>query len=609
MKINYKSFNTTQWLSVIVLVGAFLRLYRIDFQSIWIDELHTMIESNPAISFKASFDLIVFREGIPPFYFFITKILFSGFGYTIVVARTLAALVGLFSIYGIYLLANEYVEKKWALVAAFFMAIHPFLIEYSQEARTYTLYMCLTIYLFLFAIKFLKSHTYKHILLFGFLAGLTVNAHIIGFLNVATAFIFLGGNWFFLKEKRKDVFKKLIIGFLVFIIVSLPIIKTLKSVSSYTSFWILKPTATYTVQVFIDLFGGSSLFLITFIIFYGLYLLKSTIHFKSIPKNELLLHNEFQLFVLLNLWIWIEIGVIFIKSIIGVSIVLHRYFIAILPAFVMILMLAIRGFKQAKIQKGILLFTSILILVHFVFIRKYYTTVTKAQYDKIAAFVIENNVEKNTVVSNWGWLMSYYFNSSNEIFSIEKNLDVYLDEMQKNQEVPTTFWYIDGNSRAFQVSPANQKFLEENYIIQNKKEFFDCWAIELKSKKSSDLTINMHRFNPSVFDGSGAMIFVNNGKTAYPSLVLEQGNYTLLFKGKSLPELPINGENAHFNVYLNSQKIGSFNVSEKKESPAIEIGFQHAGGKADLELEFDNDFSQDGQDRNALLNTIQLIKK
>jgi len=608
MNISIKTISYNQLFWFIIALAAFLRCYHLDFQSIWVDELHTMIEANPAISFKESIDLILYREGIPPFYFFIIKTLFSGFGYTILIARFFSVLVGLWAVYGIYKLTLEFVSEKWALLAALFMAIHPFLIEYSQEARTYMLYMTLTIFMYLYLVRYIRDTSYTSLLLFSFFAGLSVNAHVIGLLNVGTAFVILGLNWIFSSTKTQ-LFKQLMVATLCFVLVSIPIFSTLKSVASYTSFWILKPTLPYTVEVFTTLFGESIWFLALFLVFYGYYIVTFSKQIKSIPKEKRRNYPELHLFILLNLWIWIPVGIIFIKSILGVSIVLHRYFIAIIPAFVIILALAVKALHKEKIQRFLVYGLSGFILIHFIFVRKYYTTITKAQYDKIAQYVIENNDSKHNIVSNWGWLMSYYFNSSNGLFSIERNLDDYLTAMRQNQVPQTSFWYMDGNSRTFQVSAENQAYLEANFEILNKKEFHDCWAVELKSKNNSNLYLTLQQFNPSQFDGSGAMIFVNNMKSKHPSFTLEPGTYTIKISGRSLPEQPINGENAHFNVYINGKKAGSIYLSEKTPNTPIEFEYVHSGGNIAMELEYDNDFGQNGLDRNAIINTIQWIKK
>jgi len=55
----------------ILVVAALLRLYKLDFQNAWLDEIHTLKESDPLLTFSQFHKVIMFREGIPHFYFLI----------------------------------------------------------------------------------------------------------------------------------------------------------------------------------------------------------------------------------------------------------------------------------------------------------------------------------------------------------------------------------------------------------------------------------------------------------------------------------------------------------------------------------------------------------
>ena len=70
MKIN-NWIKNNQWLLLILSFAAFLRLYRVDFQSIWLDEIHTMNESNPETKLSELYDAIMTGEQMPPLYFYI----------------------------------------------------------------------------------------------------------------------------------------------------------------------------------------------------------------------------------------------------------------------------------------------------------------------------------------------------------------------------------------------------------------------------------------------------------------------------------------------------------------------------------------------------------
>ena len=42
-----------------LIIGSFLRLYHLNFQSPWLDEIHTMNESNPNIPFSKLYNVII----------------------------------------------------------------------------------------------------------------------------------------------------------------------------------------------------------------------------------------------------------------------------------------------------------------------------------------------------------------------------------------------------------------------------------------------------------------------------------------------------------------------------------------------------------------------
>ena len=120
MKIN-NWIKNNQWLLLILSFAAFLRLYRVDFQSIWLDEIHTMNESNPNIPFSKLYNVIMSGEQMPPFYFYSLYFIFKIFGYTTFVARIYSAVLGVISLYAIYLLGKELLSKRIGLIAAFIL--------------------------------------------------------------------------------------------------------------------------------------------------------------------------------------------------------------------------------------------------------------------------------------------------------------------------------------------------------------------------------------------------------------------------------------------------------------------------------------------------------
>ena len=592
---------------IIVTSAIFLRLYHLTYQSIWVDELHTMIEANPKISFKESSDLILFREGIPRFHYYLVKIYNSIFGHTVFNARLISVFFGVLSVLFIYRLGKKMFNKNIGLFSSIFLTLNLFLIEYSQEARTYSMLVFFVILSFYFLVIFIKKPTYKNAFFLGISTGLITNAHPIGILNVISIFIILSYILLITKENKIDIFKKIFIAGITCILLFIPTIPTIETVLNFKSFWITRPSLPYIFQIFNQLLGSSSFFTYLFILIYFLFIYKS-IHFFS--KKEQKEKNKYQLgFIIINIWIWFEVVVIILKSYLGISIVLHRYFIAIVPAFVLIIAVTIDFINNDLIKKIIVFFLITYLITDIFLIKDFYSTNRKSQFDKVAEFIIQKNTNKHKIVSSWGWLMSYYFNDKNKLITEEKGLNNYIDEMRKGLTNPSTFWYVDGNSNFYQLSPENQAYINENFNIKNKYDCYDAWCIEFKSKHNENAFIELKKFKPSMFDGSGAMIFIENSTSKYPKIILDKGEYILAIKGFSLPEKPINNENAHFNIVVNKTVIKSIYLSNVPNQELIKIPIIHNGGDFYLELVYDNDVVVGSLDRNAVINSISLTKK
>ncbi len=120
----------------ILLLAAFLRFYRIDAQSFWNDE------GNSARLAERSVDLIIAGTAgdiHPPGYYLLLAAWQLVAGRSEFALRGLSAFAGILLVALIYRLGRQYFDEPAALGAAFFAAIHPALIYYSQEARMYEL--------------------------------------------------------------------------------------------------------------------------------------------------------------------------------------------------------------------------------------------------------------------------------------------------------------------------------------------------------------------------------------------------------------------------------------------------------------------------------------
>jgi hypothetical protein len=138
-------------IGAVVAIGAAVRFYNLGGRSLWLDE----VISSQATRINSFAELIAWVKAdvdqVPAFST-ITWLL-RGLGDGEVALRLPSAIAGTLTIVAVYLLAKQIYGFNTALVAALLMALLPFAVWYSQEARAYALLMLVTTLQMLFAYR------------------------------------------------------------------------------------------------------------------------------------------------------------------------------------------------------------------------------------------------------------------------------------------------------------------------------------------------------------------------------------------------------------------------------------------------------------------------
>lgn len=155
-----------------IVIGTVLRLYRLGDESLWVDEVYTVV----AVSWRTWRQLLIdhsFVDPHPPFYYAIMKdwiIILGGFGSSEAVAGTSevairfpSVLFGIITIPLLYRFASQLFDRWTAGLVSIFFAIAPFQIWYAQDARMYTLFVLLTIASFYLLVRLVNEHTSSRI--------------------------------------------------------------------------------------------------------------------------------------------------------------------------------------------------------------------------------------------------------------------------------------------------------------------------------------------------------------------------------------------------------------------------------------------------------------
>lgn len=143
------------------MIAIFLRLYGLDRQSIWYDEY--IEESN----FQVLVDNIFYNirktpDIAPPLNSFFVYMVARIFPSNDLALRIPSFIFGLISIPLFFLLGRSVFNEKVGLLSSFLLAISPFHIWYSQDARIYALLWMLSLLSLIFFLRILKQPSLKN---------------------------------------------------------------------------------------------------------------------------------------------------------------------------------------------------------------------------------------------------------------------------------------------------------------------------------------------------------------------------------------------------------------------------------------------------------------
>ncbi len=199
-------------LCAILLFAFFLRVSGIDSRDIWYDELLTIQQSEKSIS-EINKDVPT-----PIHYYFVHVFMF--FGKSTLVLGIPSVILGLFSVLLVFLTAKKIADERTGLIAAFLMAISPMHIEFSQQIlffSYFTFFSSFILYVIMnFALHFEQGKfKWGHLLLLILLNWVNVLTQMLALVLIPVQLLFLC--YLFAKNPKViRVFKKYLVALALF---------------------------------------------------------------------------------------------------------------------------------------------------------------------------------------------------------------------------------------------------------------------------------------------------------------------------------------------------------------------------------------------------------
>jgi uncharacterized membrane protein len=170
-------------LALILLVAAALRLNGLSHDSLWGDEVCTVMLARLPIP-----DLIksnITQENIPPLHHLILHVWIKLFGDGEFSVRMPSVLAGVAGVWMTSQLVRRLFGTRAGLIAALLLAVSPVHIAYSQECRSYALSVLLGIAATDLFVRLLRQPTQRLHLAYVLLAALGLYAHLYGLFTIA----------------------------------------------------------------------------------------------------------------------------------------------------------------------------------------------------------------------------------------------------------------------------------------------------------------------------------------------------------------------------------------------------------------------------------------
>ncbi len=176
----------------IVALAAVLRFLGLGHKQLWLDEILQLLHSRPD-TLRGILEGVAQDRGGAPLDYLIQHAVITNFHGAIEwTARFHAALFGVLAILLIYFVCRElFDDKRLSLLSALLLCFYPFHHHYSQEGRPYSLFLLLSLILYLIFFRALKKNRWYLWAGFAAAAVLTFYTHAYASLVLLGQFLFL----------------------------------------------------------------------------------------------------------------------------------------------------------------------------------------------------------------------------------------------------------------------------------------------------------------------------------------------------------------------------------------------------------------------------------
>ena len=442
---------------IIILVGAIIRLYQINFNDFWSDEMVSFWIADPNIEFKETI-IRIFSSNWMVLYEILLKYFHYFFGYNVDTSRYFSLIISIASLISFALLLKKTTNENAAIFGLFILSINIYHLGFSIELRSYILSFFLVCVFIYYCFSNISNNNSINILMLNLFSILMLLSHAFTLLVVGSYVVYL-----FLKILKS----KIIINKDLYKIVSLLITSTLFLIFYFqTTIKIIDPNifkgispdwmwqikaSFYTNFYFSKFFGSRILGLIHLVVLLG-----CIFYFKKKIYKNFDIFTFFIILIFFSYFIPLTYGYIFNP------ILLDRYIFFILIPIIALLAHLIFQIENKKVRIFLILLICISSFLNNLLyensFKKFYTSIYPSKPEVKKAL---NNINKSNV-------KFYTFKEDNR-YSINTNLIIQNYLLKSEEKLNLNLKYI----------PFDDKSLKPEKL----------WIIYLKDTIDADFSI------------------------------------------------------------------------------------------------------------------------
>jgi mannosyltransferase len=479
----------------LLILGAGLRLYGLDTQSLWNDELSSLVRSSHA-SLAQVIDEGVRPDAHPPGFQALLYFVIRFFGDSASILRFPSAVAGTLAIGVMYLLGRALYSSMEGLVAAALLAVSWAPVYYSQEGRAYSLLLLGSLFTTYLWLIMLRRPDRGYWALFGTAGAYAITAAVTAYLHYFGLYLVSWqalGTVLFRPWRNRRMAIVVVMAYGLVVLLYAPWIPSLIAQFQkprWPTDWITRPSPTALVEYFQFLFNGSrSLALLALASYAWLALQSGCLLWRaratrSIPESTSSALTSPAL--LLTAWLIMPCAVIYVASVLAAPMFVFKYLIICLPpAYLLLARGVARIPARPSVRVAIALALVGGVLYHLVVRHGYYVVPTKEQFREAVRYVAERTADvDDSVIIGYAWsrkYFDYYFVKcgSNRRVDMSAGEKTDIDTVRNLllARSPEHLWFIRGHR---EPDPEFLDFLQRNLTLKHHERFIgaDVWLFQ-----------------------------------------------------------------------------------------------------------------------------------